>query len=171
MKAQIELIFLLKVADLILDIIPTKEDSISSLMILDQKLQYSSVHSQNKMFCYLEHFEISPTYIQVQWDMRHEDDATSNDLSEDQSFLVLNSLGRVSSSTLSASFVTWVSNVAAAFAQVSPTFKYKSFSLQRYYGDINQLFRTITRIYINSSIQQGYKVRCRQSYLRFQSSP
>ena len=57
-----------------------------------------------------------------------------------------------------AGVLSWVINVGANFAHVSPTFRFETYTDTDQYCDILELARTIAISYIVQSIKQSYKV-------------
>lgn len=57
-----------------------------------------------------------------------------------------------------AGILSWVINVGANFAHVSPTFRFSHVSYSETYCALFDLIEEISGPYINQTIQQGYKV-------------
>ena len=83
--------------------------------------------------------------------------ADDDDMGGD-SMVALSSLGKQTSSNLSAGLLTWVNNVAAKFAHVSPKFKYDGMNRIDTYANAEDLLYEVISFYVFQTIYQSYKV-------------
>ena len=72
--------------------------------------------------------------------------------------MALNTIGRNSKSTLSAGLISWVGDVAAVFAHVSPKFVFDEIRRVDYFSHPVLLFEDLASTYTNKIILQSYKV-------------
>ncbi|GMH79110.1 hypothetical protein TrST_g1205 [Triparma strigata] len=88
---------------------------------------------------------------------RDSDGEESDDEDEDN-VEALNSFGRTTSSSLSASVLTWLTNIAGSFAHISPTFSFAVLDIPNHFGQLDMLFSNIARHYTSRLLYQSYKV-------------
>ncbi|GMI02432.1 hypothetical protein TrLO_g24, partial [Triparma laevis f. longispina] len=87
------------------------------------------------------------------------DSDDEDDEDEDESNVeALNSFGRSTSSSLSASLLTWLTNIAGSFAHISPTFSFAVLDIPNHFGQLDMLFSNIARHYQSRLLYQSYKL-------------
>ena len=76
----------------------------------------------------------------------------------DGNLSTLNSMGRSTTSGVSAALLTWIQNIAGNFAHVSPTFTFDQFEERNHFGKTDVLLSKIVSIYKTKLIMQSLKV-------------
>jgi len=164
MKMQIELDFCLRLADLIIDSLPEADESetdrctLNTLSGVEKPLRYESHSNFGSELTYVENLSIEATWFELDLDIRPKDEASGDEDGEGDTMLALSSLGRTTKSQLSASVLSWLGNVASAFARVSPTFKFGTLTRRDTIGNGEEIADEIKQYYITKSIYQSYKV-------------
>jgi hypothetical protein len=70
----------------------------------------------------------------------------------------LDTIGRGTSSSVSASLLTWLANVGASFAHISPTFQFKELKIENRFGPSDELANSIVDHYLKTLMFQSYKL-------------
>ena len=70
----------------------------------------------------------------------------------------LSTIGRGTNSTIGASMLTWLTNVASSFASINPTFTFKELDIHSHFGQTDELSESIARHYVTNLLYQSYKL-------------
>jgi len=163
LKCKVELSYLLRIADLLMNSLPEPSpeevltDTLNTLSFVNHQLEYPSRSGTDATLTYIEKFSILPTYIDIELDVKSAEGASEDDDDMDD-MIALSSLGKQTSSNLSAGLLAWVNNVAAKFAHVSPKFKYDGMERADTYANAEDLANEIVQYYIVQTVYQSYKV-------------
>ena len=88
----------------------------------------------------------------------NEEEIDNTNYSENVEVSNLNAIGRGTNSTWGASVITWLTNVASSFAQISPIFKFNELMINGHFGRMDDLTENIARHYVNNLLYQSYKL-------------
>ena len=122
LKCQIELSYLLRIADLLINSLPgpnaseVLRDTLQTLELVNCQLDYPTRSRHDTTLTYIEKFSILPTFVETELDVRPDEGAggtADDDEMGGDSMVTLSSLGKQTSSNLSAGLLTWFNNVAA----------------------------------------------------------
>jgi hypothetical protein len=156
-RLNIDVDYLLRIVGMMIESI-TKSGIASSSTIYcasqaNAPLKFATQGQTQACLTYLEKLYIAPVYFEIELDIK--EDETSE---AEEGALTLNAIARSTNSASVAGILSWVINVGANFAHVSPTFKYSDRTDADRYCDIVDLAKDIMLSYVIQSIQQSYKV-------------
>ena len=81
---------------------------------------------------------------------------------EDEDYVAMSStldtIGRSTSSSIGASMLTWLTNVGASFAHISPTFEFHELKIENRFGPASELGSSIMDHYLKTLMFQSYKL-------------
>ena len=163
LKCYIELSSLLRIADLLINSLPEPSpeevlrDTLNTLSFVNNQLEYPTRSRIDTTLTYIEKFSILSTYIDIELNVKSSEGASGDDDDMDD-MIALSSLGKQTSSNLSAGLLAWVNNVAAKFAHVSPKFKYDRMDRADTYANAEDFANEIVQYYIVQTVYQSYKV-------------
>jgi hypothetical protein len=184
LKLKVDLSYILKVVDVIMSSIPEASETMNeadvqeAYSVVNRKYEAFSHHAADENdseettqeaasgdksdLTYVESLCITHTRIEVELYLRPEDDtgAEEVDTGVDSSTMTstLDSIGRGTSSSVGAAMLTWLTNVGASFAHISPTFEFKELKLDNRFGPFNELSAVIVDHYIKTLMLQSYKL-------------
>jgi len=157
MKLQLDVDYLLRVVGMIIHSVSkhigTNNTATSHA---SNKLKYTTRNQMSALLTYVEKLNISPVWFEIEMNIKSDDRNREEEVEE--SDLTLNAIARSTTSPVAAGVISWVINVGANFAHVSPSFKYKGVKQTDRYCDILDLFTELAISYIIQTIKQSYKV-------------
>jgi hypothetical protein len=160
MKIQLDVDYILRVVGMLLNSASKYQSETSSnpttTTHANNELKYVTYGQLDSRLTYIENLFISPVLFEMEINLKPDEDYSGNEAGE--SDLTLNSIARSTNSAAVAGILSWVINVGANFAHVSPTFTYTAIVDTDRYCDIVELATDIVISYIIRSIKQSYKV-------------
>eukprot|EP00804_Cyclotella_cryptica_P012787 CCRYP_010547-RA/>CCRYP_010547-RA protein AED:0.05 eAED:0.05 QI:183/0.85/0.81/1/0.76/0.63/22/985/2990 len=156
-KVEIDVDYILRVVGVIMNSISKFKDvskNIVATSSASERLQYISRGQQNTYLTYIENFYISPVYVEIELDIKPDDSDDNNDYES----LTLNNIAQSTNSALVAGILSWIINVGANFAHVSPCFRYNEITATDRYCDVVDLATDVAVSYVVKTIKQCYKV-------------
>ena len=120
----------------------------------NDELKYVTRGQLNVGMTYIEKLYIAPVQFDMELNIKSETDHDG----EGDSSLSLHSIAQTTNSVFIAGLLSWVINVGANFAHVSPTFTYSQVSCQDRYCAILDLVEELAKPYLVQTIKQGYKI-------------
>jgi len=171
-KVQVDLSYLLQIIDLVVDSLPERLtypniETAAALASAHTKLALPHMHGKQDFVTYLENFTLDPTWIDLELDIKpvkslgstHSSASTSNESDDGgETILALTTMGSTAKSRFTAALLSWVTNVAASFAHISPRFKFSHLSMIDHYCNAEEIPEIILRHYMSKLILQSYKV-------------
>ena len=160
MKIQLDVDYILRVVGMLLNSASKYQAGASSnpttTTHANNALKYVTFGQLDSRLTYIENLYISPVLFEMEVNLKPDEDYSGNEAGE--SDLTLDSIARSTNSAAVAGILSWVINVGANFAHVSPTFTYNAIVDTDRYCDIVELASDIVISYIIRSIKQSYKV-------------
>lgn len=176
-KVQVDLSYLLQIIDLVVDSLPermvysnaaTNAETAAALANAHTKLVSPHMHGKQDFVTYMENFKLDPTWIDLELDIKPVKSLGSLNTSSStlverddggEAILALGTMGSTAKSRFTAALLSWVTNVAASFAHISPRFKFSHLSMVDHYCNAEEIPEIIFRHYMSNLILQSYKVR------------
>lgn len=160
MKVQLDIDYILRVVGMLLNSASEYKAGTSSNSTTtthaNKELRYVTSGQLDSRLTYIENLYIAEVLFEVEINLKPDEDHSGCEAGE--SDLTLNSIARSTNSAAVAGILSWVINVGANFAHVSPTFTYNAIVDTDRYCDIVELATDIAISYIVRSIKQSYKV-------------
>jgi hypothetical protein len=192
MRMEIELEYMLRIVDLVLNSLPeqTVEQNFQEVALtlreINCRLDISNIIRGKAAPAYFEKIHVKPTLFELEFDIKP-DNGHSDEGGEGQSIVALTSMGKTTRSTVSASVLSWVTNVSATFgenrlnaflddgcvssfpsqanppprsisAHISPTFRFPEVIRTDTYKNAEDVIYDLVFFYVTKIIFQSYKV-------------
>jgi len=161
LKLWVDVDYILRIMGMIVDSVNKYQDqddvarNLHATSSANDKLKYVTRGQAHKFMTYIENLYISPVTLDIELNIKSDD---ADHVDEGDSNLTLHSIAQATNSVAVAAIMSWVINVGANFAHVSPTFRYSDISYSDTYCALFDLFEEIAKPYTNQTIKQGYKV-------------
>jgi len=159
LKLQIDVEYILRILGVVINAFFKYQDdttiNLSATSNANDQLKYTTRGQMNICMTYIENLYIAPVYFDIELNIK------SDDPDQDEggdSGLTLHSIAQSTSSAAVAGVLSWLINVGANFAHVSPCFKYSQVTYTDQYCDIIDLLKDIAISYFVDSIKQSIKV-------------
>jgi len=159
MKLQLDVDYILRISGMVVNSIFKYQDdagrNLTATSHANSQLKYVTRGELNICRTYIEKLYISPLEFDIELNIKSDDPDHDE---EGDSSLTLHSIAQTTNSAAVAGLLSWVINVGANFAHVSPTFRYSPVTYTDRYCDIFDLLQEIAKPYFIQTIKQGYKV-------------
>ncbi|KAL7554677.1 hypothetical protein ACHAWF_018946 [Thalassiosira exigua] len=163
LKMYIDVEYILqKVVSMVMDSVNKYQGNVAKNLTAtssaNDKLKYlsGSGFGSNVCMTYIERLDITETFFDIELNIKSDDPERGEE--GDTSVMTLHSLAQTTNSAAVAGIFSWVINVGANFAHVSPTFRYPRETYSDEYCDLFDLLLDIVMSYVMQSVKQGYKV-------------
>jgi len=159
LKLHIDVDYILRVLGMVVNSINKYQDggkrNLAATSHANDQLKYVTRGQLNVCLTYIEKLHIAPVYFDMELNIKSDD---PDDDGEGDSSLTLHSIAQRTDSAGVAGLLSWVINVGANFAHVSPTFRYSKEICTDQYCDIFDLLQEIAKSYVMQTVKQAYKI-------------